>query len=643
LMLVGLISVDPYSKRVQCPKSLGRSLGVRAEGWVGQTFGWLIYGHFGVTIFIVLAGWLLAGGVAAHRGSQPGGWINYMIERSWRIIPPYWIALAFSIVLVIVYIGEKTGTHWDLVVPTNQKSWAVNALLLQDVLPVQNVAYTFWSISLEWHIYLLLPIILLLRRLSGQWSVAVAGGVAIGLAGLGLFVVAPSVFGRFHFEYYVLFALAVGAKIATVNYPHIVAKVPLRSLAALAAVTVVALCAIQPYLWVEARYWWIDIVGGVAVVALIATLDGGQAGPVRRVLSWRPLVFTASFSYSLYLIHAPLLQVGWQALVQPLDLDRPAQWALIALVICPAVLGASYVFSRFAERPFTRSGRAKWLHRHQPRRSGRSIRHDATMHKSVSVAVVLIVVLGVAVVGGLLYDRHRGEVTTEEPATATASTPAFNPLGDVSGRQILTIPENPQVLIMGDSYTEGYAAADQLEQGWARLVVKRLGGIGIVDGVGGTGWTWGGGDTGTDPLKYSDRIARIAAEGSLKPDVLWIQGGQNDYRADPETLSNTVVATIEQARAAWPNVQVVVMGPSAPQPLGYELRVPNDAIIAGAIAAKAAIINPTARDWFTDENSPGFAYSDGAHLNTEGHRYLADRVLSYIPELGFKLTADQTG
>ena len=221
------------------------SLGIRADGWVGTYFGWLIYGHFGVTVFIVLAGWLLAGRIADKNGHQPNGFVEYMKSRSWRIIPPYWIALAMTILLLTVYIGDETGTHWDLVVPTNQKSWAVNALLLQDVLPAQNVAYTFWSISLEWHIYLLLPLILLFRRKS-TWPIAIAGGVGVGLAGLALFVAMPSTFGRFHFEYYMLFALAVGARVAVTEYPKLAAHFPARSAAAALFSVVVALCALRP-------------------------------------------------------------------------------------------------------------------------------------------------------------------------------------------------------------------------------------------------------------------------------------------------------------------------------------------------------------------------------------------------------------
>jgi peptidoglycan/LPS O-acetylase OafA/YrhL len=39
-----------------------------------------------------------------------------------------------------------------------------------------------------------------------------------------------------------------------------------------------------------------------------------------RAAGWRPLAFVGGFSYSLYLIHAPLLQLAWLAVVHPLGL-----------------------------------------------------------------------------------------------------------------------------------------------------------------------------------------------------------------------------------------------------------------------------------------------------------------------------------
>ena len=69
-------------------------------------------------------------------------------------------------------------------------------------------------------------------------------------------------------------------------------------------------------------------------------------------------MFAAAFSYSLYLVHAPLLQVGWQTFVEPFDASREVQFGLLMAIVCPLVLGASYLFYCVAERPFEDKRRA---------------------------------------------------------------------------------------------------------------------------------------------------------------------------------------------------------------------------------------------------------------------------------------------
>jgi peptidoglycan/LPS O-acetylase OafA/YrhL len=77
-----------------------------------------------------------------------------------------------------------------------------------------------------------------------------------------------------------------------------------------------------------------------------------------RMLSFKPLVFVGTFAYSIYLIHAPLLQLLWQYAYQPL-VPHPLRM-LLALVFpgVPLIVLASYGFFRFFERPFLR-GRHK--------------------------------------------------------------------------------------------------------------------------------------------------------------------------------------------------------------------------------------------------------------------------------------------
>src|SRR6478752_4047701 len=76
----------------------------RAPFWAG----WFIYGRFAVVVFIVLSGFSLALS-PARRGWRLDGISRFARRRAWRILPAYWAALAFSLVvawLVVAPPGE---------------------------------------------------------------------------------------------------------------------------------------------------------------------------------------------------------------------------------------------------------------------------------------------------------------------------------------------------------------------------------------------------------------------------------------------------------------------------------------------------------------------------------------------------------
>ncbi|KAF0970019.1 acyltransferase family protein [Gordonia sp. YY1] len=321
-------------------------------GWTGRVFGWAIWGHFGVTVFIVLAGYSLALGVAKHGGNLPGGFRGYMTKRSWRIIPAYWIALAATIILSVTVIGTQTGTHWDQSAPSSPKGWLVDFLLLQDIVPVRNAAYTFWSISVEYHIYLLLPLMLLVwRRIN--WPAAIAAGVLVGVIGI------VAAFGderiwRLHPSYYLLFALAAGACICTIQRPDIAVRIPWRSIGILCAATGAATLWVFGYARTLDDYWWLDVLFGIATICLIVSMQLGRASSAEKVFNWRPFATASAFSYTLYLIHAQLLQVFWQLVIRPFNLAATWQLVLLWLVACPLIVLISWGAARYMEAPFVR-------------------------------------------------------------------------------------------------------------------------------------------------------------------------------------------------------------------------------------------------------------------------------------------------
>ncbi|RQM34969.1 hypothetical protein TN91_07045 [Rhodococcus ruber] len=99
-------------------------------------------------------------------------------------------------------------------------------------------------------------------------------------------------------------------------------------------------------------------------------------------------------------------------------------------------------------------------------------------------------------------------------------------------------------------------------------------------------------------------------------------------------MIDRVGESIELVRAQWPDVQVVLFGPTAPFPLVNDLEPRAALICKAARDHAAACIDPAAGQWLTKENSGQFDAGDGSHLNVAGHRYLAERFLAEFARKG---------
>ena len=66
------------------------------------------------------------------------------------------------------------------------------------------------------------------------------------------------------------------------------------------------------------QYFWIDLLVGAATTLVFIAIMGGRLNPVRKVLAARPLAFVGQFAFSLYLIHAPILDLARTHIISPL-------------------------------------------------------------------------------------------------------------------------------------------------------------------------------------------------------------------------------------------------------------------------------------------------------------------------------------
>jgi peptidoglycan/LPS O-acetylase OafA/YrhL len=154
----------------------------------------------------------------------------------------------------------------------------------------------------------------------------------------------------------------LAAYVARSPEPRFVAartRVPWALVAALFLGTAVALATMWGISLSESRFYLLDFPVGLMAMALLIASSRPERTVLQRVFSWRPLVLIGSFSYSLYLIHAPFLQILWQYVLKPLGLSREAMLVSLMTGGLALILGISYLFFLLFEAPFMGTARRK--------------------------------------------------------------------------------------------------------------------------------------------------------------------------------------------------------------------------------------------------------------------------------------------
>lgn len=313
----------------------------------------LYYGHTAVDLFIVISGFSLMLPIVRGRGSLRGGAFNFFKKRARRIVPPYYFALIFSLMLIVTLVGRPTGTHWDISLPVTFRDVIYHILLLQDFLPqdLYKINHAFWSISLEWWIYFLFPALVFAWK---RFGVGITLVLSFALT-LALCTICVHKYGQtFTLQYIALFVMGMlGCEIVYTQNPalqQIRDRLPWEPMTVLAAgVFALAVTGNIPHLTQLERS---DVLAGFCAMCLLVLLSIRSKNLLRRILSRKPMMFLGSFAYSLYLIHAPLIQVIWQYMLHPLHLSPTPTFVLLAVLGAPMIIAASYVFFLFCERPF---------------------------------------------------------------------------------------------------------------------------------------------------------------------------------------------------------------------------------------------------------------------------------------------------
>jgi peptidoglycan/LPS O-acetylase OafA/YrhL len=329
----------------------------------------LRYGIFAVVIFIVLSGYcLMLPVVRSGQGQLSGGLRGFYKRRIRRIMPPYYAALLICLLIsgFTFWVEAITSWRWDAAAGYGLKGLFSPYFSWHDVLAyvllIQNFGFEettligpSWTIAIEWQIYFLFAVLLLpiWRRYGLRIMLAIAF-----LVGVTPLYLSRPIFDTACFWFLGLFALGMAA--ADISFSQRDRLIRLRrSLPWMGmAIGFTGLAFFTEWLRFRMNLdeWVIHTILGLGVACFLVDcthqLTGGQTvSPVLRWLEFRWVVALGTISYSLYIIHAPVVFIVHQGLLN-LSLAPPILAFLLLLLGTGFSLWIAYLFYCAFERPF---------------------------------------------------------------------------------------------------------------------------------------------------------------------------------------------------------------------------------------------------------------------------------------------------
>jgi peptidoglycan/LPS O-acetylase OafA/YrhL len=337
--------------------------------WLNHLLEVISFARLSVAVFIVLSGYCLMMPVVQHADSAlRGGLLKYLKRRAKRILPPYYAAGLISLLLIAFVPGMGTirNVGWDDSLPAFHWDILVSHLFLIHNLSENwshKIDYPMWSVATEWQIYFIFPLLLLLWRRFGLLA-AVGTAFAAGLAPHWLFQ------GRVDgasFVFIGLFALGMAGAVLSFSARHKIINF-LRTRLPWGVLTLVMLAPVAYFAKFRGNLDWSHVVlnniaMGLATMCVLVYCAQSlwaskrdtpkpKASPlIVKLLQSRPFVALGSFSYSLYLIHAPVLALVALGTAR-FSVSASVAIALSLFVAVPVSIIAAYLFFLAFERPF---------------------------------------------------------------------------------------------------------------------------------------------------------------------------------------------------------------------------------------------------------------------------------------------------
>ncbi|HEV2952787.1 MAG TPA: acyltransferase, partial [Candidatus Dormibacteraeota bacterium] len=295
-------------------------------------------GSTGVSLFLVLSGFCLYVPFAAGRQDRfKSG--AFFIRRARRLMPAYYVSLLATMAIVLIGGTRLNFSAMDL--PTILWQSVAHIFMLHSLFPSTFYALNgaYWSLGLEWQLYLALPFLIWLTVKRGfvvsvtlviacnvvyrvALTIALKEGLVPNDVNLQQAVLPNFILGRWaEFGYGMVAAeLYKSGWLANHGKRYSLALIPLVP---------------AGFLLQETQFAHL-VFGLVFAITLLLVLS--EDNIVSHTLAWRPIAQLGVMSYSLYLVHAPLLWM--MAFLLKTQAHFSATRTMLALIaLSPAVLG----------------------------------------------------------------------------------------------------------------------------------------------------------------------------------------------------------------------------------------------------------------------------------------------------------------
>jgi len=304
-------------------------------------------GFTGVMLFFVISGFCIRW---SHLHAESFSFKNFYLRRIFRIYPAY-------LVWLVIFAAITSATAWDI---------GIHALLLHNLSTRSfgSINPPFWSIALEWQIYLIYPVILWVsKRLRPGIVLCLTAMIGIVSGVFGTLTVQNAFRSEF---------LTVIAQLPTwLLFPWMLGFYQAEKL--------------HSGKTVKPKGWWLPATAGIAILieacpkihvlrvvpwSLVACqwLQFCCARPERSASRWfKPLAFIGLISYSIYLGH-DMVAHFYSTLEKHLAIPSSSfQGGLLATLVClPLFVLIGWLSYQLIEKPGIRMGgllQRGWLQR----------------------------------------------------------------------------------------------------------------------------------------------------------------------------------------------------------------------------------------------------------------------------------------